>query len=204
MTMQEVFVHPTAMVETDSIGRGTRVWAGAHILAGASVGADCNICDLVFIEGGASVGDDVTVKNGAMIFKGVTIEHGVFIGPGVVFTNDRLPRSPRSSAAADRYRDDSWLETTVVQVGASIGARAVITPGVTIAAHATVAAGAVVVADVASHALVVGVPARPAGWVCFCGLKLAHGAEVNKCDCGRGYRLTDQGPRFDNGDGAQA
>lgn len=200
--MDDVYVHPTALVETESVGPGTRIWAAAHLLAGSVVGANCNICDSVFIEGGARVGDDVTVKNGTMLFQGVSVGDGVFIGPGVIFTNDRMPRSPRNQAAQHRYQDESWLESTVVERGASIGARAVVTPGTTIHQYATVAAGAVVVDDVPRHALVVGVPAKTTGWVCYCGLKLAGTSEasdshLDQCSCGQRYQLTEGGPRFE-------
>ena len=94
MTETSVFVHPTAICEAADVGEGTRVWAFAHVLAGATVGCDCNIGDHAFIEGGAQVGDRVTIKNGVMVWEGVTIEDDVFCGPGVVFTNDRYPRSP--------------------------------------------------------------------------------------------------------------
>lgn len=53
--------------------------------------------------------------------------------------------------------------------GATIGAGAVIAPGVRIGAYALVALGAVVFHDVAAHALVAGNPARQCGWVCLCG-----------------------------------
>jgi UDP-3-O-[3-hydroxymyristoyl] glucosamine N-acyltransferase len=70
----KVFVHERAVVETKEIGAGTSVWAFAHLLAGARVGSDCNICDHVFVEGNVSIGDRVTVKNGVLIFDKVTIE----------------------------------------------------------------------------------------------------------------------------------
>ena len=75
--MDGVFVHPAALVETDQIGVGTRVWAFAHVLAGAMIGADCNIGDHCFVESGAVIGDGVTVKNGNAIWEGVTLEDGV-------------------------------------------------------------------------------------------------------------------------------
>ena len=62
---------------------------------GARIGADCNICDGVFIEDGVVVGDRVTVKCGVQLWKGVEIEDDVFIGPNATFTNDRFPRSRR-------------------------------------------------------------------------------------------------------------
>jgi UDP-2-acetamido-3-amino-2,3-dideoxy-glucuronate N-acetyltransferase len=184
MSAKEVFAHPTAIVESDDVGAGTRIWAYAHVLPGASIGRDCNVGDHCFVEGGASVGDAVTLKNGTAVWEGVTLEDGVFVGPGAVFTNDLRPRSPRYEDAAARYADDGWLQTTTVRRGATIGAGAVILPGIEVGAYAMVAAGAVVTRDVPSHALVVGSPARAAGWVCACGARL-HDPGAPCPECGR-------------------
>jgi UDP-2-acetamido-3-amino-2,3-dideoxy-glucuronate N-acetyltransferase len=158
-----VFIHPKALVETDSIGPGTRVWAFAHVMAGATVGARCNVGDHCFIESGVSIGDDVTVKNGVSIWQHVHIADCVFVGPAAVFTNDRFPRKPN---------DDFEAEETWVEHGATIGANATIVCGRRIGRHAFVAAGAVVTRDVRPHALVMGNPARQKGWVCACARRL--------------------------------
>lgn len=151
--MKDVFVHPTALVETDDIGEGTRVWAYAHLMVGAQVGKHCNIGDLCFIESGSRIGDGVTLKNGNMVWEGVTLEDGVFVGPHAFFTNDRYPRSARLREAQTEHNDRSWLVPTYVGRGASLGAGAVILPGVTIGEYAMVGAGAVVTRDVPAHAL---------------------------------------------------
>jgi acetyltransferase-like isoleucine patch superfamily enzyme len=150
------FVHPEGKVEASDIGAGTRVWAFAHILEGARIGADCNICDHTFIEGGAVVGDRVTVKCGVQLWNGVTLEDDVFVGPNATFTNDVFPRSRRRPAEIAR---------TLVRRGASIGANATLLPGVTIGAGAMVGAGAVVTRDVPPRAIVVGNPAAVSGFV---------------------------------------
>ena len=95
----DFFKHPQAIVESTSIGDDTRIWAFAHILPGATIGRDCNICDHVFIENGVIVGDRVTVKCGVQLWDGVTIEDDVFIGPNATFTNDPFPRSRQRPAA---------------------------------------------------------------------------------------------------------
>ena len=166
-------IHPTAIVETDQIGEGTNIWAYAHVMPGAVVGSQCNIADRVFIEGGAKVGDQVTLKNNVCIWEGVTIQNGAFIGPSVTFTNDRYPRSPRLPQATHRYTDKQWLEETIVGVGCSIGAGAVICPGVKLGAFCTIAAGSVVTRDIDPFTLVVGNPGRAVGTVCICGRRLA-------------------------------
>ena len=143
--------HATALVETKSIGAGTRIWAFVHILPGARVGADCNICDHTFIENNVVLGDRVTVKCGVQLWDGIEIEDDVFIGPNVTFTNDAWPRSRRWRTS---------YPATVVRKGASIGANATILPGITIGQNAMVGAGAVVTRSVPPNAIVVGNPAR--------------------------------------------
>ncbi len=182
-----VYVHPTAICESSSVGDGTKVWAFAHVMDGAVVGQSCNLADRVFVESGVRIGDRVTVKNHAMIFRGVTIEDDVFVGPGVVFTNDRYPRSPRMAEVSARYRREaSWLVPTHIRRGATLGAGAVILPGVDVGAYATVGAGSVVTQSVAAHRLVMGNPARPVGWVCLCGGRLGEALDCDVCD--RRYR----------------
>ena len=146
-----VFIHPQALVEGERIGSGTRVWAFAHVLPGAVIGQDCNICDNVFVENDVTVGDRVTVKCGVQLWDGVHVESDVFIGPNVTFTNDPFPRSKQH---LPKY------PPTFVRRGASIGANATILPGMTIRPRTMVGAGAVVTRSVPPHALVVGNPAR--------------------------------------------
>src|SRR4029450_4044079 len=88
-----VSVHPLALCESDDVGPRTRVWAFAHVLAGARIGADGNVGGHAFVEGGVVVGDRVTIKNGVLLFSGVTVEDEVFLGPGAVFPNDATPRA---------------------------------------------------------------------------------------------------------------
>lgn len=145
------FSHPQAIVESPRVGAGTRVWAFAHILPGATVGRDVNVCDHVFIENDVVVGDRVTIKCGVQLWDGLRIEDDVFIGPNVTFTNDPFPRSKKH---LERH------PATVVRRGASIGGNATILPGVTVGAGAMVGAGAVVTRSVPPYAVVVGNPAR--------------------------------------------
>lgn len=144
------FKHPQSLVESDTIGAGTRIWAFAHVLPGARIGADCNICDHVFIENDTVIGDRVTVKCGVQIWDGLRIEDDVFIGPNATFTNDLFPKS----------KHEFELRTTNIKEGASVGANATILAGVTIGKNALIGAGAVVTRDVPEKAVVVGNPAR--------------------------------------------
>ena len=177
------FVHPQALCETSAVGPRTRVWAFAHVLGGATIGSDCNICDHAFVEGRVRVGDRVTVKNGVQLYDGVTVEDDVFLGPNCIFTNDLTPR------AAIKKSTES-LSSTLVRRGATIGANATIVCGVTVGEHAFVGAGAVVTRSIPAHALVVGNPARSLGWVCRCGSRLDR---TLSCSCGAAYHEDPDG-----------
>lgn len=150
------FLHADGRCETVAVGEGTRIWAFAHVLPGARIGRDCNVCDHVFIENDVIIGDRVTIKSGVQLWDGVRLGDDVFVGPNATFTNDPFPRSKQPPDA---------FAVTMVQSGASIGANATILPGVTIGRQAMVGAGSVVTADIPPHAIVYGNPARIQGYV---------------------------------------
>ena len=184
--MSDNYYHPAALVESEQIGPGTRVWAFAHVMAGARLGKNCNVGDHAFVESGVAVGNNVTIKNHVCIWAGVTLEDDVFIGPNVTFTNDRYPRSPRMTQARVRYEQpENWLLETNVERGVSIGANATILPGIRLGRYCMIAAGALVSADVPPFALMVGSPARRVGDLCRCRHKLDGDHRATICQhCG--------------------
>jgi acetyltransferase-like isoleucine patch superfamily enzyme len=184
--MADSYFHPSALVESAHIGSGTRVWAFAHVMAGGRVGDNCNLGDHTFVESGAVIGNNVTLKNNVCVWAGITLEDDVFVGPNVAFTNDRFPRSPRMPQVRERYvRPECWLEPTVVERGATIGANATVLPGIRLGRYSLVAAGSLVTADIQPFALVVGSPARQVADVCRCGQKLAGDYCTATCNhCG--------------------
>lgn len=166
------FIHPNAIVETENIGEGTRIWAFSHVLKGASIGCNCNICDHTFIEDNVVIGNYVTVKSGVYIWNGARIADYVFIGPNVTFTNDLRPRSKKYP--------DSFLKT-IIEQGASIGANATIIAGSSIGKNSMVGAGAVVTKCIPNNTLWYGNPAKFKGYICFCGEKLDESFVCKKC-----------------------
>ena len=156
MSDSNFYLHKNALCESDNIGDRTKVWAFAHVLPGAHIGSDCNICDHVFVENDVLIGDRVTIKCGVQLWDGTRVGNDVFIGPNATFTNDMFPRS---KIYPDKFHQ------TFVDNGASIGANATILPGLRIGAGAMVGAGAVVTKDVPDGAIVVGNPARISGYV---------------------------------------
>lgn len=176
------FVHPQALCESQDIGDETRIWAFAHVMKGARIGSQCNVCDHSFIESGVTIGDRVTIKNGVAIWEGVTVEDDVFLGPNCVLTNDLVPRS--------RVMHEHGVPTLISR-GASIGANATIVAGNTLGEYCMIGAGAVVTKDIPPFALVVGNPSRRIGWVGVKGERLAFDAS-GECRTEEGvYTLRD-------------
>lgn len=151
----DFFIHERGLCESADVGAGTRIWAFSHVLPGAQIGRDCNICDHVFVENDVVIGDEVTVKCGVQLWDGLRVGSRVFIGPNATFTNDLRPRSKRLP--------ERFLET-VLEDDVSIGANATILPGLRIGRGAMVGAGAVVTRDVPPYATVAGNPAIIIGY----------------------------------------
>jgi UDP-2-acetamido-3-amino-2,3-dideoxy-glucuronate N-acetyltransferase len=181
-------IHPSAIVDEGAqIGEGTRVWHWVHVSAGARIGRNCSLGQNVFVANRVVIGDNVKIQNNVSVYDEVTLEDGVFCGPSMVFTNVYNPRSEISRKSD--YRK------TLVKRGATLGANCTIVCGITIGEYAFVGAGAVVNRDVPDYALMLGVPARQAGWMSRYGERLdlpLKGQGTATCPhTGEKYRLKD-------------
>lgn len=189
MISESVYIHPTADVSPEaSVGTGTRIWHQAQVRERACIGEHCIIGKGAYVDLDVSVGSNVKIQNSASVYHGATIEDGVFVGPGAILTNDKLPRAINSDGSLKG--DADWkVSPTLVRRGASIGAGAVVLPGVTVGEFALIGAGALVTHDVPAHGLVYGNPARLHGYVCRCGRPLKRSdLDDWRCDyCGESY-----------------
>ena len=195
MSKQDVFVHPSSFIdEPCTIGQGTKIWHFCHVMAGAVIGENCSLGQNVFVSAGAVLGNNVKVQNNVSIYDGVILEDDTFCGPSLVFTNVINPRSHVS-------RKHEYQKTKVKQ-GATLGANATIVCGNTIGAYAMIGAGSVVTSDVPDFAMMLGVPARLAGYRCRCGEKLgaispSQGQPICCPSCRTAYLMEDGGLRMD-------
>ena len=182
-------MHATAIIDPGAtIGEGTRVWHWVHVCGGAVIGRDCSLGQNVFVGNRVRIGDNVKIQNNVSVYDNVTLENDVFCGPSMVFTNVYNPRAAVSRK--DEYRD------TIVRRGATLGANCTIVCGIEVGEHAFIGAGAVVNRDVPAFALMLGVPARHAGWMSRYGerlpLPVSGGTGVAVCaHTGDRYVLTD-------------
>lgn len=140
--MVSVFIHPQAQVDDSAkIGTGTKIWQFASVIRGAVLGKNSTVASCAIIDG-AVLGDGCTVGHGASIHPGIKAGNGVFFGPGVVCCNDMWPETSKEGFDLARLLAGEFC--IIIGDGATIGAGAVILPGVRIGAGAFVAAGAVV------------------------------------------------------------
>ena len=160
------------------------MWHFCHIQTGAQIGNNCSLGQNVNVANNVKIGNGVKIQNNVSVYEGVELEDYVFCGPSAVFTNDLTPRAkyPKGSAA---------YKKTLIKQGASIGANATVVCGHTVGKWALIGAGAVVASDVPDHALMLGIPARQAGWVCECGERLNETLECSACE--RKYVQTEYG-----------
>jgi len=171
-------IHSTADVSDKAdIGKDTVIWHHTQVRENAKIGKNCNIGKNVYIDSDVVIGNNVKIQNNVSIYN-AKIEDDVFIGPGVSFTNDKYPR-------AFIWDENRKGPIIIVERGASIGANSTIMTGVKIEEYSMVGAGSVVSKDVPKHALVLGVPAKPSGFVCKCGRKGEVINRILKCKfCG--------------------
>ena len=172
------------------IGRGSAVWDGVHIRRGAVIGERCIVGEKTYIAYDVVIGDLVKLNAFVYVCAGVTIEDMVMVSAGTVFTNDRFPRAA-DPTLREPLTSEPTAETlgTMVKQGATIGANATIGPGIELGAFSMVGMGAVVTRSVLPLQLVIGCPARPAGWVCMCGapLRPRRARQVGCVSCARSY-----------------
>jgi UDP-2-acetamido-3-amino-2,3-dideoxy-glucuronate N-acetyltransferase len=185
VTTRRYDAHATAIVDEGAeIGDGTKIWHFCHVMPGAIIGKGCTLGQNVYVASRVRIGDHVKIQNNVSLYDGVELEDDVFCGPSCVFTNIAAPRSEIVRRGAH--------EKTLVCRGASIGANATIVCGSTIGRYALVGAGAVVTRrEVHEYALMLGVPARQAGWVGRHGRTLieAGAPDVMRCpESGWRYR----------------
>ncbi len=184
---KNTFIHQSSFVDEGSIiGENTKIWHFCHIMSGAKLGKNCSLGQNVFIGKKALIGNYVKIQNNVSVYDCVTLEDYVFCGPSMVFTNDPKPRSKYPIPTSEYL-------STLVKVGASIGANVTVVCGNTIGKHSFIGSGSVITKDVPDYALVYGNPARIHGYVCECGNKIEFINYKSNCSsCNKKYQINNQ------------
>ena len=181
---QNYFVNESSYVDEGcEIGEGTKIWHFCHVQSGAKIGKQCSLGQNVNVSNNVTIGDGCKLQHNVSLYEGVELEDNVFCGPSCVFTNDLTPRAKYPKGRAN-------YKKTLIREGASIGANATIVCGHTVGRCALIGAGAVVACNVPDYALMLGVPARVAGYVCRCGERLSFEDSKAVCRaCERKYQM---------------
>lgn len=132
----DAVVHPDC-----KIGEGTKIWQFASVLRGAEIGKNCVIGSCSIVDG-ARLGDECKIQHGASVNPGVWCGSKVFIGPNATICNDRWPSADCDGFDPEQFKQG--MVTVFIHDGASVGANAVVLPGMTIGQNAIIAAGAIV------------------------------------------------------------
>jgi len=178
------YVHESSYIDEDVIiGSYTKIWHFCHIQKGARIGNNCSFGQNVYVGNNVKIGNYVKIQNNVSVYTGVELEDHVFCGPSMVFTNDINPRS-------EFPKHGNYIKT-LVKESATLGANATIVCGNIIGRYAMIAAGAVITSNVPDYALMMGIPAKQAGWICECGERLKSESNFHCTKCGLTYALQD-------------
>lgn len=145
-------ISPLSVVHANcKIGDRSTIWQFASVIRGSIIGDDCTVATCATVDG-CKIGDRVLISHGAFLDPGLVVGNDVFIGPGVKLCNDMWPRVDKDGWF-DMKALLSGIVVTKICDGASIGAGAIVLPGITIGQDAMVAAGSVVTKNVGAGML---------------------------------------------------
>lgn len=129
----------------DDVSFGHNVLVRENVTVGNRTKLGTNVA----IDGRSIIGSNVSMQTGVYLCTYSTVEDSVFLGPCCVFTNDKYVS-----------QKEFKLVGPTVRRGASVGANALLFPGITVGEGAVVGSQAMVNQDVPPRTIYVGLPAR--------------------------------------------
>ncbi|MBN1405391.1 MAG: N-acetyltransferase [Candidatus Omnitrophica bacterium] len=147
------FISEKSIITNADIGKNVKIWHYCNIY-GCKIGNNTQIGSYCEIKKNAKIGENCRIQAFVFIPENIIIGNYVFIGPHVVFTNDKYPTAVKAISS-------SWkCEETKVGDNVSIGAGAIICPGIKIAEATIIGAGSCLTKDTNAFSVVAGNPAK--------------------------------------------
>jgi acetyltransferase-like isoleucine patch superfamily enzyme len=139
----------TTIYSNVTLGDHVAFGHNAMVRENVTIGEETKVGTNSVVDGSTKIGSRVSIQTGVYVCTYSTVEDSVFLGPCCVFTNDRyVTQKPFK------------LVGPTVRKGASIGANALLFPGVTVGEGAVVGSQAMVNVDVPPRTIFAGIPAK--------------------------------------------
>ena len=146
-------IGPYATIFYDvKIGNNTLIGDGASIREQCKIGKFCIISRYVTVNYNSTIGDYTKIMDLTHITGNSIIGKNVFISIHVSTVNDNV--------VVNKEYDEERIVGPTIEDNVTVGAGAILLPGILISKGAMIASGSVVTKDVPKKVLVLGIPAR--------------------------------------------
>lgn len=153
-------IHARATVQAScTLGDNVSVWQGASVIRSAWIGEGSSIGSCAIVDG-ARIGPRARIGHGAQVHPGAVAGCDLFLGPGAILCNDMYPWLGGKDFDIDGLVAGRSI-SILIEDRVTIGAGAIVLPGVRLGEGCVVAAGVTVRKDVPPGVIDLGGAFRP-------------------------------------------